>query len=137
MARLQVHSDRLIIQLTRAEQVLAMHRGDLVLERARITSAIITDDPWVWLRGTRDLGRRLLGRGAFGTWRHRSGRDFALLRKGRHAVVIDLEEPAGASGDGFDDHVRVIVSTDHAADLVRALRLEAPDQGGVFTTDTP
>lgn len=136
MARLQVHADRLVIQLTRGEQVLAMHRGDLVIDRSRITSAIITDDPWVWLRGSRVIGSRILGRTAFGTWRHLSGKDFALLRKGRHAVVIDLDEASAAASGDFDDHVRVIVSTEHAADLVRALRLEQPGEHGVFTTET-
>ena len=136
MARLQVHADRLVVQLTRGEQVLAMHRGDLVIDRSRITSAIITDDPWVWLRGSRVIGSRILGRTAFGTWRHLSGKDFALLCKGRHAVAIDLDEASPASSDDFDDHVRVIVSTEHAADLVRALRLEQPGEHGVFTTET-
>lgn len=140
MARIEVHSDRLVIQLTPAERALGMHRRDIVLDRSRITSALITDDPWVWLRGTRALGTRLLGQAAYGTWRHLSGRDFALLRRGRHAVVIDLEDPEGAdpgaAGEGYDDFARIIVSTDHAADLVQALRLGSKTDETVFTTDT-
>lgn len=137
MARIEVHADRVVIRLTRAEKTVALRRKDVVLERSAIRSAIITEDPWVWIRGLRSPGSALPGGLAYGTWRTRTGRDFVLARRGREAVVIDLEVPEGADeGRGwigeFDSFSRVIVSTTHAAELVRALRLDGED----FATDT-
>lgn len=125
MARVEVHEDRVVIKLTAAEQATALRRRDVVIDRSAISSAIITDDPWVWIRGVRSPGTHVPGRFATGTWRNFAGRDFVLARSGREAVVIDLD----ASGEGVgwggrpDDFSRVIVSTKHAAELIQALRL--------------
>lgn len=129
MARVEVHSDRVVIRLTASEKVVSLRKRDVVLDRAAIRSAIITEDPWVWIRGIRAPGAALPGGLAYGTWRTRTGRDFVLARKGRSAVVIDLDVPEGADENRgwvseFDTFSRVIVSTVHAVDLVRALRLE-------------
>lgn len=128
MARIEVHADRVIIRLTAAEKTVALRRKDIVLERAAIRSAIITEDPWVWIRGLRSPGAALPRGLAYGTWRTRSGRDFVLARRGREAVVFDLDIPEDADENRgwvgeFDTFSRVIVSTVHAAELVRALRL--------------
>lgn len=138
MASVQVYPDRVVIQLTASEKALAMRRRDVVISRDRITSALITGDPWIWLRGVRAPGAHVPRRIAVGTWRNLAGRDFAVVRRGRPAVVVDLDTVAepGSTTDrgGFDDFARVILSTRHAAELVRALRLGADP--GVFTTDT-
>nr|WP_243752347.1 hypothetical protein [Leucobacter weissii] len=126
---------RVVIRLNAAEKTLAMRRKDVVLERDMISSAVITDDPWVWLRGVRSPGAHVPGRIAIGTWRALGGRDFAVIRSGRPAVVIDLQE-AGDAEDGaadrggYDAFARVIVSTRHAAELIAALRIEEPEAGG-------
>ncbi|WP_125100475.1 hypothetical protein [Leucobacter chromiireducens] len=139
MARVEVHEDRVVIRLTRAERVAALRRRDITLDRSAITSAVITEDPWVWLRGVRASGSHVPGTLASGTWRSFTGRDFVLARKGRDAVIIDLEpapetaEDRGWVGE-FDAFSRVILSTVHAAELVRALRLE--DLPGAVTLDT-
>ncbi|GAA1592277.1 hypothetical protein [Leucobacter chromiireducens] len=139
MARVEVHEDRVVIRLTRAERVAALRRRDITLDRSAITSAVITADPWVWLRGVRAAGSHVPGTLASGTWRSFTGRDFVLARKGRDAVVIDLEPaPETAEDRGwvseFDSFSRVILSTVHAAELVRALRLD--DGSGSVTLDT-
>ena len=131
MARVEVHGDRVIVKLTASERVAALRRRDVVLDRAAITSAVVTDDPWVWIRGVRSPGTYIPGTIASGTWRNLSGRDFVLVRGGRSAVVIDLEVPEGAEEERgwvgeFDSFARVIVSTVHAADLITALRLDPP-----------
>ncbi|MFC5337030.1 hypothetical protein [Leucobacter denitrificans] len=139
MARIEVHSDRVVIRLTAAEKAVSLRRRDVVLDREAIRSAVITDDPWVWIRGIRAPGASLPGGLAYGTWRTRGGRDFVLARRGRSAVVIDLdvaessEDNKGWIGE-FDSFARVIISTVHAADLVRALRLEDADEP--FRVDT-
>lgn len=135
---MKVFPDRVVIALTASEKALAMHRQDIVIDREAITSALITDDPWVWLRGIRAPGTHLPGRLAVGTWRNLAGRDFVLARRGRAAIVIDLDVPEGADEDHgwvteFDGYARVILSTSHAAELIQALKLEG---GEVFTTDT-
>lgn len=128
----------MVIRLTAAERVSAFRRRDITLDRSAITSAVITDDPWVWIRGVRSPGTRVPGKLAIGTWRGTSGRDFVLARSGREAVVIDLD-PAETSERGwvgeFDDFSRVIISTVHAAELVRALRIDGADES-VVTVDT-
>lgn len=140
MARVEIHKDRVVIRLTAAEKVAALHRRDITLSRAAITSAIITDDPWVWIRGVRSPGTHVPGKLAVGTWRSLSGHDFVLARSGRDAVVLDLElaenqaEDRGWVGE-FDSYSRVIISTVHAAELVKALRLDGP-QETVVTVNT-
>lgn len=137
MARVEVHPDRVVIRMTAAERFAAMRRRDIVLDRSAITSAIVTDDPWVWVRGVRVPGATIPGRLAAGTWRNFSGRDFVLVRRGRKAVVIDFENPEGAEEDHgwhgeFDHFSRVIVSSVHAGELIQALRLD----GGETAVDT-
>jgi len=144
MASVAVYPDRVIVRLSAAEKVLAMRRRDVVLERDAITSALITDDPWVWLRGVRSPGAHLPGKLALGTWRTNGGRDFVLLRSGRPAVVIDFDvhgqEPPESEEPGwvgeFDRYARVVLSTNHAADLIRALRVDV-DGGGAASAVFP
>lgn len=133
MASVEIHPDRMVIRLSAAEKALALRRSDVVLARAAITSTLITDDPWVWPRGVRAPGVRLPGSLAVGVWRGPGGRDFVLARRGRPAVVLDLDPAITAqqpASDEFDDFVRVVLSTRHAAELVRALR--GDDSGAVF-----
>lgn len=139
MAKIEVHADRVVIQLTASEKGFALRRRDVVIERAAITSALITDDPWLWIRGVRSPGVHVPGQLAMGTWRHLGGRDFVLARSKRRAVVIDIDadetriEGEDAAEGAFSAFSRVILSTAHAADLISALRLE---DGGKRTHTT-
>lgn len=140
MARIEVHADRIVIRLTAAEQAMALRRRDLVLDRSAISSAVITADPWVWIRGVRAPGARIPGRFAIGTWRNRAGNDFVIARSGRQAVVLDFDLSAAAPAEGgwgeeFDRFSRVIVSSRHAAELVAALRLDGEEANAVVTAD--
>lgn len=137
MARIEVFPDRLIIKLTAAESALAMRRREIVLSRDQITSALLTEDPWVWIRGVRSPGSHVPTKLALGTWRSFGGRDFYLVRSGRSALVLDFEVPAAEQTENgwigeFDNFARVILSTEHAAALVSALRLEG--ENAVFDT---
>lgn len=140
MSRVEVHADRVVIQLTAKEKMLSWRRRDIIIDRSLITSVLITDDPWVWLRGVRASGTSLPGRRAHGVWRHLSGRDIALVRRGVSAVVIDLDTPEDAevAADAESEHdgfARVILSSSHATELIEVLRLENEHEE-VFTTDT-
>jgi len=141
MARIEVYPERVVMKLTAAERALALRRRDVVLNREAVTSALITDDPWIWLGGVRAPGAHLPGKLAIGTWRGHGGKTFALARAGKPAIVLDFDVPAeGTEDEGwvteFDPFSRVIISTEHAADLIRALRLDDEDAGEntVFTT---
>jgi hypothetical protein len=150
MADFHVYRDRLEIRLTRAEKVLALRRDDIVVPRDSIRSVAITADPWIWIRGVRAPGNSVPLTLAVGTWKFHGGKDFLVL-KGKHraAVVIDIEQPdavapaeAAAAGDQgtdgpaavpeqvADGFSRVVVSTQHAARLVEALREIRPGSEG-------
>src|SRR5690606_6741576 len=103
----------------------------VTLDRTAIASAIITDDPYVWIRGVRAPGARAGRALAIGTWRGSAGRDFVAVRRGRDAVVLDFER--AEEREGFDSFSRVIISTAHAAELVRALRIDG-DSAAVYHT---
>lgn len=119
MAVLFVHTDRLEIRLTRAEKTMSFRRSDIVVPLESIRSAALTDDPWVWVRGIRAPGLAIPLTLAVGTWKFHDGKDFLLVRGKGTSVVIDLEE---------QEFSRIIVSTSHSVELLRALRLP-PTEG--------
>ncbi|WP_181026438.1 hypothetical protein [Rathayibacter tritici] len=106
--------DRLELRLTVAERLLAFHRSDVVVDRANIRSATVTEDPWIWVRGVSAPGTAVPLTLAVGTWKFHGGRDFLLLKRTSSAVVIDLVD---------EDYSRLIVSTKHAPELIAALQL--------------
>ena len=118
MASLRVHPDRLEIHLTPAEKTLAFRREGLVILRDNIRSVTITDDPWIWVRGIRAPGALVPLVLAVGVWKFHGGKDFLAIKRRRQAVVIDLVG---------DDFARVILSTNHAPDLIASLKLESAD----------
>ncbi|WP_068209016.1 hypothetical protein, partial [Rathayibacter tanaceti] len=106
--------DRLELRLTAVERLLAFHRGDVVVDRASIRSATVTEDPWIWVRGVSAPGTAVPLTIATGTWKFHGGRDFLLIKRTASAVVIDLID---------EDYARLIVSTKHAPELIAALQL--------------
>jgi hypothetical protein len=55
-----------------------------------------------------------------GTWKSAGGRDFAIIRRRKPSIVIDLE--------GHDEFQRLVLTTRHGVALIRALRLEHVDE---------
>ena len=123
MANLRVHSDRLEVQLTRAEKLLAAHGRDIVVPRELIRTATITHDPWVWIRGIRAPGTYLPRTLAVGTWRNHGGTDFVVVKSKRPAVVLELDT------DERNRYSRLVVSTAQAAELSASLQLEQRTDG--------
>jgi hypothetical protein len=128
MASLRVHPDRLEIHLTPAERTLAFRRENLVIARETIRSVTITDDPWIWVRGIRAPGALVPLVLAIGVWKFHGGKDFLAIKRRRQTVVIDM------IGDEF---ARVILSTNHAPDLIASLKLDAIDAVDVSDLDAP
>ncbi|BDZ64794.1 hypothetical protein [Agromyces mangrovi Wang et al. 2018] len=114
MANLRVHSDRLELQLTAAEKALSFRRSDVVVQREDIRSAIITEDPWIWVRGIRHRGSVVPLVVAVGEWKSHGGIDFVLVKGKRQAVVLDV---AG------EEYARLVVSTNRAVELIESLKL--------------
>jgi len=116
MVTLLLDSAQLEIVLSGAERAMAFHKGNVVIDRTTISKVQLTDDAWTWLRGVPSPGTHLRGVIAMGTWRSSAGDDFAIIRRRRASVVIDL--------DGHPDYQRVILTTRNGLELVQALQLE-------------
>jgi hypothetical protein len=118
MAKLRVHSDRIEVHLTPTEKSLAFRGADIVIQREDIRSATITDDPWIWIRGIRRRGTEVPLVVAVGAWKYHGGDDFVIVKGKRQAVVLEL---------GGGEFARLIVSTNHAAELIDRLKVEPSD----------
>ncbi|MET0811954.1 MAG: hypothetical protein ABWY03_02795 [Microbacterium sp.] len=114
MVTLLLDSTQLEVVLSVSERALAFRKGNVAIERSTISKVQLTDDAWTWLRGVRSPGTHIPGVLAMGTWRSTGATDFAIIRRHRPAVVIDLE--------GDAEFQRVILSTRHGLALVQALQ---------------
>jgi hypothetical protein len=120
MVTLLLDSTQLEIVLSSAERAMAFRKGNVLIDRSTITKVQLTDDAWTWLRGVPSPGAHLRGVVAMGTWKSAGGQDFAIIRRHRPSVVIDLE--------GHPEFQRVILTTRHGIALVQALRLDVADE---------
>lgn len=120
MVTLLLDQTRLEVVLSVTERTLAFHKGNVIVERSTISKVQLTDDAWTWLRGVASPGTYLPGAVAMGTWKSAFGVDFALIRRRRPGVVIDLE--------GHETFARLILTTRHGLALVKALRLDVPEE---------
>lgn len=120
MVTLLLDSTQLAVVLSPTERAMSFRKGNVVIERSAITKVQLTDDAWTWLRGTPSPGTHVRGLVAMGTWRSAAGDDFAVVRRRRPSVVIDL--------DGHHEFERVILTTRHGVALAQALRLEVDEE---------
>jgi hypothetical protein len=120
MVTLLLDSTQLEVVLSGAERAMAFRKGNVVIERSAIAKVQLTDDAWTWLRGVPSPGTHLRGVVAMGTWKSAGGDDFAIVRRRRPSVVIDLE--------GHPEFQRIILTTRHGLALVQALRVEGAEK---------
>ena len=120
MVTLLLDSTQLEVVLSVSERALSFRKGNVVIDRSTITKVQLTDDAWTWLRGIPSPGTHVRGVIAMGTWRSAGGEDFAVIRRHRPSVVIDL--------DGHPEFQRVILTTRHGLALVQALRVEVAEE---------
>lgn len=116
MVTLLLDSTQLEVVLSPVERALSFRRKNVRVPRSTIVRAALTDDAWTWLRGVPNPGTYLPVAVAMGTWKSAGGNDFAIIRRRRPSVVIDL--------DGHDEFERLILTTQHGVALARALRLD-------------
>ena len=120
MVTLLLDSTQLEVVLSAGERAMAFRKGNVAIERSTIAKVQLTDDAWTWLRGIPSPGTHLRGIVAMGTWKSAGGEDFAIIRRHRPSVVIDLE--------GHPEFQRVILTTRHGLALVQALRVELAEE---------
>lgn len=120
MVTLLLDSTRLEVVLSGTERLLAFRKGNVAIERSAIAKVQLTDDAWTWLRGVPSPGTHVRGVLAMGTWKSAGGEDFAIIRRHKAGVVIDLE--------GHPEFSRVVLTTRHGLALVQALRLDVADE---------
>ena len=128
MTSLRVHPDRLEIHLSRAEKTMSLRRENIVVQRENIRSVTITDDPWIWIRGIRARGFEVPLVIAVGTWKFHGGKDFIAIKSKRQAVVIDLVD---------EEFARVILTSQHAPDLIASLKIEPSEPSGPSEPSEP
>jgi hypothetical protein len=122
MVTLLLDSTQLEVVLSGAERAMAFRKGNVIIERSTIAKVQLTDDAWTWLRGAPSPGTHIRGVVAMGTWKSVGGgdfADFAIVRRRRPSVVIDL--------DGHPEFERVVLTTRHGLALVQALRLDVDE----------
>lgn len=120
MVTLLLDSTQLEVVLSPTEKAMSFRRTNLKVPRETIVRAQLTDDAWTWLRGVPNPGIYLPVAVAMGTWKSAGGNDLVLIRRRRSSVVIDLE--------GHDEFERLILTTQHGASLLQALRLDVDDE---------
>jgi hypothetical protein len=120
MVTLLLDSTHLEVVLSGTERLLAFRKGNVTIDRSAISKVQLTDDAWTWLRGVPSPGTHVRGVVAMGIWKSAGGEDFAVIRRHRAGVVIDLE--------GHPEFQRIVVTTRHGLALVQALRLDVADE---------
>ncbi|WES63235.1 hypothetical protein P0L94_12290 [Microbacter sp. GSS18] len=120
MVTLMLDSTRLEVVLSGAEKAMAFRKKNVEIERSTIAKIQLVDDAWTWLRGIPSPGTHLRGIVAMGMWRSATADDFVIVRRHRQGVVIDL--------DGHPEFQRVLLTTRHGLDLVKALRIDVHER---------
>jgi uncharacterized protein len=121
VSTLQVTPDRVVLRLSTAEKLAAVH-GDLTVPRSAITAVELVDDGVGAARGLRSPGLGIPGLRKLGTWRSRTGRQFVDVRRAQPALRIEL-----APGQRYS---RLLVGTDDAATLARELDSSTTERPG-------
>ncbi|HET7172975.1 MAG TPA: hypothetical protein VFI30_01690 [Nocardioidaceae bacterium] len=112
MAEIEVEPDKVIVRLTSAEKIEALH-GDVSVPRSAVVRAITVPDGMTEVHGLKMPGTGLPGVILVGTWRGLEGTTFAVCHGERPAVVIEL------SGTHFD---RIVATVDDPEKVVQELR---------------
>ena len=105
MAQIVTSDDTVVVELSPVEKVGALH-GDVRVPRSAVRDVRVVEDGFSERRGLRSPGTAVPRTVALGTWRGRDGKDFVAIRRGKPAVVVELD------GAGYD---RLIVSVDDPA----------------------
>lgn len=89
MTEVVLDGEDLVVKLSRHEKLLCMHK-DVRVPLSAVTSARVVSDGWSQVRGIRAPGTGIPGMVMMGTLRGDFGKDFAVIRGHRPALVVDL-----------------------------------------------
>lgn len=112
MAGVGVDGAVIRIALTVAEEVMALHRGDIVLPLAQVDSVQAVETIETHRRGLRIPGSSMPGMASIGTFRGDGFRDFVIIHRHGPGVVITAHDTS------YD---QVLISTDDPQAMVDAL----------------
>lgn len=121
MAQLRLFRDHLEVHLSLAESLLALRRAPVIVARDTVRSAIVTEDPWIWLQGLRAPGFVIPRVVAVGSMWSRGGQDFVVMKGTRPALILELR-PGTAQ-----PYSRIILTNPKAAEVVRLLKPQPPE----------
>jgi hypothetical protein len=118
VASLAIEDDELVVEMTTAEKLEAVH-GEVRVPLAAVRAVRTVGDAWPELRGIRAPGTGIPGKIAVGTRRGSFGSDFAVVHGTGPAVIVELD---GAK------YSRLVITNDDAEQLARQIqdRLSAP-----------
>lgn len=89
MAVLFPEDGDLVLRLSRLARLGGLH-GDIRVPLSAVQEIAVTDRPFGELRGMRAPGTGWPRRIALGTWRHRGGKGFAAIYRGKPGVIVRL-----------------------------------------------
>ncbi len=91
MATIAPDGGDLVLALSRWERLGGLH-GDIRVPLSAVDELAATERPFRELRGMRAPGTGWPGRIALGTWRHRGGKGFAAVYRGKPGVIVRLRD---------------------------------------------
>ena len=89
MAVIRLAGTGVVVHLASWEKLLAMH-GDISFPAAAIAEVTVVRRPFTGIRGVRSPGTGFPRIVAYGTYRHRDGKDLVLIHLGQPAVRLVL-----------------------------------------------
>lgn len=93
MPKLTIEGDELVVHLSVLERLAAFRFADARFPLSSVSDVVVEPDVWAALRGIRAPGTGLPGVIAYGTRRHKGGRDLALVTGGhRPGLRVDFGE---------------------------------------------
>jgi hypothetical protein len=83
MANLAIEGAELVVHLSAVEKLAAVRGSDARFALSSVTDVAVEPNAWAALRGIRAPGTGIPNVIAYGTLRHRDGKDLALVRGGK------------------------------------------------------
>ncbi|EMY34866.1 hypothetical protein D477_007489 [Arthrobacter crystallopoietes BAB-32] len=115
MAAIALENNEVLVRLQPREKLAGL-LGDLRFPLASVKQVDVVADAFDAVRGFRAPGLAIPGRTRIGTWRRRSGKLFAVARRGEPAVRMEL------AGEAFST---VVVCVEDPAGIAEQVRLAA------------
>lgn len=94
MATIEIDGDDVVLKLGRVEALEAMHVHQISAPLSAVQSVEEADDPWHNLRGVKEVGEEIPGKGMVGSRRGEGFKDFCAIHKSGPAIIITFDPAA-------------------------------------------